>query len=287
LGYRFSVFMVDAEGNGNKIGELLSLHGGYRWEGTGEWSSKLYPHLSWFIEDMRPGGFVGRAFVQRLSLDLGLPDWLTGWKDDDTLVALSRRGENTVGDLIVGDESIMRYLRSVSTTAPVEAASYPDLANAALAGDPPGSSAGGEQPKFTALVKRGDSFQHVLVKFSPLVSTPQGQRWSDLLVCEHIALGALEMFGIPAVFSAIHQLGGRSFLEVKRFDRVGLCGRSPAASLTVVDAEFVGSEAIGRRLPTHCLLRGDSPRQMRSTCPGSISLATSSPIQTGTSETSR
>jgi hypothetical protein len=287
LGYRFSVFMVDAEGNGNKIGELLSLHGGYRWEGTGEWSSKLYPHLSWFIEDMRPGGFVGRAFVQRLSLDLGLPDWLTGWKDDDTLVALSRRGENTVGDLIVGDESIMRYLISVSTTAPVEAASYPDLANAALAGDPPGSSAGGEQPKFTALVKRGDSFQHVLVKFSPLVSTPQGQRWSDLLVCEHIALGALEMFGIPAVFSAIHQLGGRSFLEVKRFDRVGLCGRSPVASLTVVDAEFVGSEAIERRRPTHCLLRGDSPRQMRSTCPGSISLATSSPIQTGTSETSR
>lgn len=241
LGYRFSVFMVDAEGNGNKIGELLSLHGGYRWEGTGEWSSALYPHLPWFIEDMRPDGFVGRAFVQRFSLDLGLPDRLTGWKDDDTLVALSRRGEDTVGDLIVGDESIMRYLRNVSSAAPVEVASYPDLANAALAGDPPGSSAGGEQPKFSALIKRGDFFQHVLVKFSPLVSTPQGQRWSDLLVCEHLALCALERFGIPAVSSTIHELGDRTFLEVKRFDRVGLCGRSPAVSLTVVDAEFAGT----------------------------------------------
>jgi hypothetical protein len=240
LGYRFSVFKVDKEGNGNKIGELLSLHGGYRWEGSGEWTSELCTHLPWFIQDMRPDGFVGRAFVQRFSLDLGLPDRLTTWKDDDILVALSRRGENTVGDLVVGDESIMRYLRSISVP-PVEVSNYPDLANAALAGEPPGSSAGGEQPKFSALVKRDDSFQHVLVKFSPLVSTPQGQRWSDLLVCEHIALGVLERFGIPAVSSTIYQMGGRTFLEVDRFDRVGLCGRFPAASLTVVDAEFTGT----------------------------------------------
>ncbi|WP_168205906.1 type II toxin-antitoxin system HipA family toxin YjjJ [Geobacter sp. FeAm09] len=238
LGYRFPVFMVDAEGNGDKIGELLSLHGGYRWEGIGEWASELYPHLPWFIQDMRPDGFVGRAFAQRFGPDLGLPDRLTAWRDDDTLVALSRRGEDIVGDLIVGDESITRYVRSVTTIVPVEVTAYPGLANAALAGSPPGSSAGGEQPKFSALVKRGDSCQHVLVKFSPLVSTPQGQRWSDLLVCEHIALGILERFGIPAVSSAIHQVGGRTFLEVDRFDRVGLYGRSPVASLTVVDAEF-------------------------------------------------
>jgi hypothetical protein len=241
LGFKFPVYRIDQDGNANQAGELWSLHGGYRWQGTDEWKPELYTHLPWFIQDMRPDGFVGRAFMHRFSLDLGLPERLSDWKDDDILVGLLRRGEDAMGDLIVGEESVMRYLNNIRSVTPVDVSRYPDLADAALAGDPAGSSAGGEQPKFSALVQRDGSPCHVLVKFSPVVSTPHGQRWSDLLVCEHLALRVLERFGMPAVSSAIHLLANRTFLEVERFDRVGTRGRSPAASLTVIDAEFAGT----------------------------------------------
>jgi serine/threonine protein kinase HipA of HipAB toxin-antitoxin module len=138
----------------------------------------------------------------------------------------------------------MIYLNNIRSVTPVDVSRYPDLAYAALAGDPAGSSAGGEQPKFSALIQRDGSNCQVLVKFSPLVSTPHGQRWSDLLVCEHLALGVLERFGVPAVSSAIHLLADRTFLEVERFDRIRMRGRSPAASLTVIDAEFAGTGSI-------------------------------------------
>jgi hypothetical protein len=244
LGFKFPVYRIDQDGNANQAGELWSLHGGYRWQGIGEWMPELYTHLPWFIEDMRPDGFVGRALVHRLSLDLGLPDRLSDWKDDDVLAALSRRGEDAMGDLIVGEESVMRYLKNIRSVTPADVSRYPELASAALAGDPAGSSAGGEQPKFSALVQRDGSPRQVLVKFSPQVSTPHGQRWSDLLVCEHLALNVLDRFGVPAASSAIHQLADRTFLEVERFDRIGMRGRSPAASLTVVDAEFTGTGSI-------------------------------------------
>jgi serine/threonine protein kinase HipA of HipAB toxin-antitoxin module len=36
-------------------------------------------------------------------------------------------------------------------------------------------------------------------------------------------------------------MADRTFLEVERFDRVGMRGRTPAVSLTAVDAEFAGT----------------------------------------------
>ena len=59
------------------------------------------------------------------------------------------------------------------------------------------------------------------------------QRWADLLVCEHLALQALAMLpGLAAAPSAIVvQHAGRTLLEVERFDRHGLWGRSPLVSL--------------------------------------------------------
>lgn len=205
------------------------------------WPSRYYSSVPWFIYDLKPDGFVGRAFAQRFGSDLGLSERLGGWKDDDVLVALSRRGEDTVGDTILGTESLSRYL-AASRLQPIiyKIADYPRLAEEAIAGDPAGSSAGGEQPKFTVLTEREGSPVRVLVKFSPPLSTPFGQRWSDLLVCEHIALKIVGDIGISAAASSIHQAGNRTFLEVERFDRTSILGRSPVNTLTVVDAEFIG-----------------------------------------------
>jgi hypothetical protein len=67
-------------------------------------------------------------------------------------------------------------------------------------------------------------------------------RWSDLLICEHLALEALR--GLPSLRSAasrIVQSGGRTFLEVERFDRIGLAGRAALGGLDTIDAAFLGA----------------------------------------------
>lgn len=62
---------------------------------------------------------------------------------------------------------------------------YAALAHATLAGERAGSSAAGEQPKFTACVADADgSPRHVIVKFSePVEGNPVARRWADLLIC--------------------------------------------------------------------------------------------------------
>jgi len=247
---RFPVYRIDQTGNAHLKGTLQALVGGYYWWQGEEPSdeSRLFDCLPWFVQDMRPDGFVGRAFAQKYSTELGLPTRLTDWTDDDVLIALARRGEDHIGDLIIGDESINRYLRAAGrpSTAIQEnelVQAYPALAKAAMAGDPAGSSAGGEQPKFTAVLSERNAYRHVLVKFSGPLSQPDAGRWADLLRCEHLALELIRQQGIDAAHSRIFEADSRIFLEVTRFDRIDLLGRSPVVSLRALDAEFVGSGA--------------------------------------------
>jgi len=194
---------------------------------------------------MRPEGFVGRAFVQREHAALDLPPRLQDWQEEHVLIALAKRGEDCIGDLIVGDESLARYFRGTAeASAPVPAAEvtvvYPRMAQEAIDGDPAGSSAGGEQPKFAVLVDRGGYLQHVLVKFSPFVNTEEGRRWADLLICEHHALETIKDDGRDAATTRIYEAGGRVFLEVDRFDRVGEFGRVSVAPLSALEDEYYG-----------------------------------------------
>jgi hypothetical protein len=99
-----------------------------------------------------------------------------------------------------------------------------------------GSSAGGEQPKF--LVEARSS---LLVKFSPPLDNPIGRRVGDLLICEHLAHEVLRAGGFPSARSRSLTEGQLLFLEVERFDRVGLHGRRGILSLRALDLEFSGS----------------------------------------------
>lgn len=145
---------------------------------------------------------------------------------------------------------------------------YPKLAQAALAGADPGSSAGGEQPKFTARVSGRSGVRAVIVKFSPPTGTEVGRRWADLLICEHLAHEVLRAHGLPASQSALLEGGDRVFLEVTRFDRVGDLGRRPLASLFAIDAEFIGgaqtwSEGAARLLKAGQLGAAEAATVMR------------------------
>src|SRR5471032_1060979 len=148
---------------------------------------------------------------------------------------------------MLGNESYARYIDSCAALerqvipAGERVVRYPGMAEDAMQGESPGSSAGGEQPKFTAVIRREDEgmlVEHVIVKFSPQVNTPSGRRWGDLLICEHLALQVLARNGIAAAKTAILESGSRVFLEVVRFDRVGLRGRRPMATFSALDGDL-------------------------------------------------
>jgi serine/threonine protein kinase HipA of HipAB toxin-antitoxin module len=80
----------------------------------------------------------------------------------------------------------------------------------------------------------------VIVKFSPPIGTAVGQRWSDLLVAEHVAHEVLSGAGIPAARSRIEIFGDRTYLEMDRFDRTGQGGRVGITSLLAIDAHLYG-----------------------------------------------
>ena len=203
---------------------------------------ELFEGLPWSIGDMRPQGFLGRAFPE-VHADLNLPQRILDWTDDQALTALALRGEDTVGDLIVGEESLRCFIQDPPVEVPSRgiALHYERFAENAMTGTPAGSSAGGEQPKFAVTVRGSTTRRHVLVKFSDRGDSPAHQRMRDLLVCESLALDVLATSHLGLVVPAHRLLEGRRrlFLEVERFDRTD-AGRRGVASLLAIDGHFVG-----------------------------------------------
>jgi len=187
--------------------------------------------LPWWLFDMRPQGYLGRAYASTYAADLGLPANPEQWADSDVVRALLAHGHDAIGNLLVGEQARERFLEMPEPTPVERTAAYPALALAAGAGEVPGSSAGGEQPKFCTYTERG----HVLVKFSAPDDNPVSERWRDLLLAEHLALRVL------GVETEVYDFGGQRFLEIPRFDRIGQLGRIGVFSLRALDAEFVGN----------------------------------------------
>jgi serine/threonine protein kinase HipA of HipAB toxin-antitoxin module len=152
------------------------------------------------------------------------------------------------GDLVVGDLAYDAWARTKLDTPPaLDAralpAAYLEFAENALSLAGAGSSAAGEFPKFTARrALAGAATPHVIVKFSGAGQAAGERRWADLLVCEHLALQAAMMLpGVAGARSRIVEAGGRTFIEVERFDRVGAFGRLPTCSLDDIVPAFLGA----------------------------------------------
>lgn len=240
------MFQVDAAGKTARFGELHAIHprGFYfRAAEEGLRPSRFFPDLPYFLDDLRPSGFLGRL-IPRRHPELGAPKSIADWTADDCLRYLTRCGADLIGDLIPGDAAFRRYLDE-ATRDPAEIepaareAEYPKSAREVLEYGDPGSSAGGEQPKFSAHVAPGH--RPVLVKFSPKVDNEVARRRSDLLVSEHLALETLRRRDMAAAKSELVFGGGQTFLQVERFDRVPPRGRRGLISLFALDAEFVGA----------------------------------------------
>jgi hypothetical protein len=199
--------------------------------------------LPYFLQDQRPGGFLGRAVPTRYP-ELRLPPRVIDWSDEHYLRYLTRHGSDTVGDLILGESALNEHLagrgRPITIDDRERAGRYPKLALEVMEGGLPGSSAHGEHPKFLAAIATGGTIRHVLVKFSPPIETALGRRWTDLLIGEHHAHSLLRESGLPACASRIFEFGDRVFLEVDRFDRDGEAGRIGVTSLMAISLALHG-----------------------------------------------
>jgi hypothetical protein len=230
------VYRVDTAGHIESLGQLKPVRpNGFVWRGAGG-RSAYYEGLPWWLEDMRPQGFLGRTYARHYAAGLGLPPDVRHWSDTDALRALLLHYGDAVGNLLLGDLARDRFVNGAAP-APVDATQYPRLAALALTEAETWSSAGGEQPKFCARTEGG----HVLVKFSVTDDNPVAARWRDLLLAEHLALETLRGAGVPAAVSRVVDIDAQRFLEVVRFDRVGAVGRRTQLSLACLDSEFVGA----------------------------------------------
>jgi len=239
-----AVYRVDAEGRLHRLGLLVPVYPeGFVMRHDG--GKTLHcDGLPWWLYDMRPQGYLGRAYAARFGAVLQLPERLVDWTDTHALRALLAHGRDGVGNLLLGEIARDHFLAAPVPT-PIDAdqksAAYVQLAREAAQGEVPGSSAGGEQPKFTAYAVTPSGPQHLIVKFSEREAGPVTERWRDLLLAEHLALTTLREAGIPAAQTWIVDVEDQRFLEVERFDRVGLLGRRGVFSLAALDAEFVGA----------------------------------------------
>ena len=274
VGRSVEVMRVSTQGQPSPFARIVPLATGAVWVDEEDGLSKRFDGLPWFLDDMRPEGFMGRTFASSHP-ELQLGNDPRFWSDDDVLRAMALCGDDLPGNLVVGEAAFARFhtLPGRASRA-VSNADYPALADAAMQGSLGGSSAGGEQPKFCTVVGMGDAARHVLVKFSPSGDAPTDQRTRDLLVCEHLALQTLSDAGIAAAISHISSGAGRVFLEVERFDRAPIGPRNPQGlgrigmvSLMVYDAEYVGAmdnwAATANRMQDRALLRPDDARTLR------------------------
>ena len=235
VGIEIPIVRVDAEGQATPFGRLIPLSGGRFWVDETDGVSKPHGGLPWFLDDMRPQGFMGRTFAYAHP-ELQLATDPRNWSDDDALKALALFGDDLPGNLVVGEQAFQRFHGLAARASRVDSCeSYPALAEQAMLGTFGGSSAGGEQPKFCTIT----AGRNVLVKFSPAGDSPADQRIRDLLVCEHLALQTLKLGDLPAASTQIFQVGKRTFLESERFDRTAK-GRIGMVSLQVYDSEYVG-----------------------------------------------
>jgi len=240
----FPIYEILNDGNSRHLGILYAIYpqGFYFLTKTQDAVSSLFPDLPYFLNDIRPAGYLGRL-IPLQNQDLNLPQDINLWTANHCLRYLSIRGWNTIGNLIVGEKAFQLYLENCrnpqhTIKSKDRKKQYTLYAAEVLSMGDPGSSAGGEHPKFTTLLL--PEYQHVLVKFSPPANTDIGIRIADLLICEYIALQVLKKHGQDAADAEILSQDDRTFLEVKRFDRRGEFSRLGLISLGSLDAEFSG-----------------------------------------------
>jgi hypothetical protein len=243
VGNKITIFRVTQKGNLEKQGMLYPVYPkGFYWMSNVPEKSRLFDDLPYFLNDLRPSGFLGRL-IPRMYVDWSFPEDIRLWTAESTLRYLNNFGLDLVGDFIIGEVAARKFLQttlqgSSDLNTSTEIDLYEDLAKEVERHGIPGSSAGGEHPKF--VTRRNADGVPVLVKFVANSKSTVTQRRIDLLWAEHLATNLLST---PELLASTRVIIGEAFtfLEIERFDRTGDFGRRGIISLLSLDTEYVGS----------------------------------------------
>jgi len=242
------------KGHIRPFADVEFLSGGATLERAGTLTT-LYEGLPPYMAFAAPSGFLGRQLAQQAARSQWFPASLKDWSDEHRVAYLFTEGLNLPGNLVFGDVPLQKEMElraAVPIPAAEKLANYVAMAST-LKAAAYGSSAGGEQPKFLSLTEDSG---HVIVKFAR-----RGSRMAELLPLEHLALRALADVGVPTAPTQLLAAGDHVFLEVVRFDRVGLTGRIGMLSAGSVDDEFFGRRDSWPEFAARCeLAKYLSPR---------------------------
>lgn len=232
------VWWTDEHGSTRHVGTFTLLAGDIVDVDTVLVRSTSAGALPWCMSPLAAQGFLGRLLARRLA-DFGVEPVPERWSVE-TIAFAALHLHDAPGAMAIGEPADTPAARH----APLPIAGRAlGVMLEALASDvagtlPAGSSAGGEQPKFPALLDDG---RHVLVKFAPPHSTPFGRRWTDLLHAEALAATVLRDHGVECAEATVVDTGTRTCLLSERFDRVGERGRRHVVSIGAVHAAFIAT----------------------------------------------
>ena len=199
----------------------------------------VFDDLPYYIQDLRPQGFLGRQIAKDLAeRSTEFPTDPARWHANHIGRYLLSNGDDLPGNFLFGEAGLLRVRKAPT---PYTRDQYPAIAEAVVSGELAGSSAGGEQPKFTVYSQEKSTY--VIVKFSPAGNHAEAIRWRDILLTEFHATETLHADSVPAAKAELIETCGQLFLEAERFDRTGQYGRSSMISMQMVDAEFAGDGA--------------------------------------------
>ena len=152
LGSGWPLYEIDSEGKAHSAGHLNCLEARQwhleqdnpwetlRWD---EFTDGLYPDLPWFLDDLRPQGFLGRSFARKYGKLMGLPEDPRSWHANDIITSLIRYGHNLQGSFILGQDMLASVQEKMLTTpdalpAACRIKAYPAIADSTIAGEWPG-----------------------------------------------------------------------------------------------------------------------------------------------------
>lgn len=267
LGHSWPLYKIGPDAEPALLGTLQALHGRYRWRLApvhplplfmrGEFAEGLYEDLPWFLQALRPQGYLGRINAKRRSFHgWAFPENIDLWQAEDIVESHVRVLQDVSGNLAIGEEHLISWNLGASIAVakfhflPSESNKCERYEKHALHLDleeTEPSSAAGERPKFvSAVVQNDQSVKPVIVKFARLVEgNPTAQRWAELLVAEEISLHTLSQFGVTAADCRAIDYKQLRFLESNRFDRTPQGGRIGVFSLETLDMAYIGSDQDG------------------------------------------
>ena len=125
LGHAWPLYQLDSQGAPREIGVLHSLAGqtwwlesasGTLWETltAKDFPNGLFPGLPWFLDDLRPQGFLGRSFARRHAAQLGMDNDPASWSELAVAESLLKFGGDLPGAFVLGAEALAAALGDIT-----------------------------------------------------------------------------------------------------------------------------------------------------------------------------